>query len=351
VDVVRHDAYFRPGRPYLDGVRIATSMNPMAQRFRFLQGEIDFLRDKTGPDEARFQNDPRWKALGDDEGDRQVTGEAMNVEMPPFDNVEIRRAVAAAIDRDHYRLIRPGNLAPANQPIPPAVPGHDPTIAGQRYDYAAALEHMRRAGYPYDPATGIGGYPRVVQYVVYDDGMPRFTAQILQQELAKIGIRVEIKLVSYAAFVALSHRRRQLAFAFGSWSQDYPDASDFLDVLFSTSSINEDESENQSFYSNARLDDLLKRAREELDAPTRARLYRQASELVCDEAPWAFTHYFHYWTVKQPYLRGYRPHPVEVMYMAGTWLDRAGARTAERRSPLVRDALGSIFGARAARTR
>lgn len=347
VDLARHDGYFVRDRPYLDGIRLHLAMSPITQRFRFLQGEIDFFRDLTGPDLARLRADARWKPFGDDEPDQQVTGEAMNVEVAPFDNVEVRRAVAAAIDREHYRLLKPGSLTAANQPIPPGVPGHDPALVGQRHDLTAALEHMRRAGYPFDPATGTGGYPREIEYLAYDEGLPRYSAQILQQELAKIGLRVRIKLVSYSAFIALSHRRGRTAILLAGQSADYPDASNFFDSLFASDSIGQEESQNTAFYRNAELDDLLKRAREELDPDARRRMYSDASRIVCDEAPWAFTHYYHYYSVRQPYLRGYRPHAVNVMYMANAWLDRAGVATAQRAAPLLRDALGSLLGARA----
>ena len=347
VDLVRHDAYFRVGQPYLDGVRLQVAVNQLTQRFKFLQGEIDFYRDMSGSDLTRFKGDRRWSVLGDEEIDRSMSGEAMNVEMAPFDNIEIRRAVAAALDREHYRLMKPGALTPANQPVPPGVPGHEPTLTGQHYDYAAALEHMRRAGYPYDPATGVGGYPHEIDYITYSDGFPTYTAQVLQQELAKIGLRVKLKIVSYVAFLALTQKRKRTPFAYYSQSADYPDPSTFFDVLFSSKSINDDESQNTSFFRNARLDDLLARAREELDADARRSMYREASEIVCDEAPWAFAYYYHYYSVRQPYLRGYRPHPISVMYMATTWLDRAGAAIASRSAPLFRDALGSILGRRA----
>jgi ABC-type transport system substrate-binding protein len=348
VDVVRHDGYFRSGRPYLDGVRLTVATLSLTQRFKFEQGEIDFYRDMSGPDLARFQGDRRWAPFGDEEPDRIITGEAMNVEMPPFDNIEVRRAVAAAIDREHYRLMKPAALTPANQPIPPDVPGHDAMLVGQRYDYAAALEHMRLAGYAYDPKTGQGGYPNEIEYVAYEEGLPRYTAQVLQQELAKIGLRLRIKLVSFGAWLSITHKRKGATFAAASFAMDFPDPNDFLESLFASESINDENSSNVSFYRNASLDDLLKRARSEVDDDTRARGYREASQIVCDDAPWAFTHYYHYYSARQPYLRGYKPHPVAVMYMANAWLDRANAAVAARSAPLFRDALGSIFGARAA---
>ena len=108
--LVRHGEYFRAGLPYLDAVEWTFNMEFLSQRFRFEAGELDLLRDMTQADQARFATDPRWKPFGSVDADTVVYGEAMNTRMAPFDNVEVRRAVAAAIDREHYRLLKPGGI-------------------------------------------------------------------------------------------------------------------------------------------------------------------------------------------------------------------------------------------------
>src|SRR5438552_3806193 len=193
--------------------------------------------------------------------------------MPPFDNVEFRRAISAAIDRDSMRLVRATNLRPANQFVPPSVFGHDPNFAGQTYDYAAALEHMRRAGYPYDPVTKKGGYPKPIPYYVYKAGLFESMGQVLKQQLEKIGIVIDIRQVNYPAFLAIRGRRGQAAFGAGFWQQDYPDAGSFLEPLFHSRSINEELSNNWSFYKNPRVDTLLDDARRELEPSRRLRIY------------------------------------------------------------------------------
>jgi peptide/nickel transport system substrate-binding protein len=164
----------------------------------------------------------------------------------------------------------------------------------------------------------------------------------MQQELAKIGIRVELHLVSFATYLALSHKPRTTPFAYASWTKDYPDPSNFLEPLFAGFSIHEDDTNNTSFYSNPRLDEILKRAREEQDTKKRYAMYDEASRIVCDDAPWAFTHYYHWYSVHQPYMRGYAPHPVAVTYVANAWLDRAAMKTAAR-SIFGGGALGSLL--------
>ena len=61
--LVRHDGYFRPGLPYLDAVEWAFNMQPLTQRFRFEAGELDFLRDMSQADQARFAQRPAVAAL------------------------------------------------------------------------------------------------------------------------------------------------------------------------------------------------------------------------------------------------------------------------------------------------
>jgi ABC-type transport system substrate-binding protein len=245
----------------------------------------------------------------------------MNTRLPPFDNVEIRRAVASAIDRDHYAALQPSNVRPLTQVLTPEMAGYDPSFAGQRYDLAAALDHMRKAGFAFDPATGKGGWPEPVPYLLYD-GFALYTSQLLQQDLAKIGIRLQLEVVSFPAFLAMRVQPERPGMAFGNWALDYPDPSSVLEPLFESTPSAEESTSNSSFFSDARLDELLARARRELDPLARARLYREANELVCAEAPWAFTFGYHYFDVRQEYVRGFVQNPVWGRDVRRVWLDR-----------------------------
>lgn len=343
VELVRHDAYYEKGLPYLDGVRWTFHQNGSTQSFKFFQGELDLVRDVPTPELLRFQADPRWKPFADLTRGSQIIGEAMNVEMPPFDNVEIRRAVVSAIDREDLQKLRAANLAVANQLVPPGVFGWDEDLVGQRFDYPAALEHMRRAGFPYDPATGTGGWPHVVPYLVYKQGLQEYTGQVLAQQLARIGIRIEIRVVNYPTFIALSGRRRTSTFGPGMWLQDYPDALSFLEPLFHSRSIGDEDSTNAAFYANPRFDELVDRAHRELDDARRKRIYSEAQAVLVDDAPWAFTETFRYYTQRQGYVRGDRTHPVWMVDLARTWLDRVPSPTAGR-TLFGRRGLASIFG-------
>ncbi len=347
ITVVRHDGYFMPGRPYLDGITWTFGMAIPNERYKLESGELDSIQEFSQADMLRFQTDPRWKPFGAYVPERTLYGQAMNVELAPFDNVELRRAVAAAIDREHFRQVAPTRVRPAYQVLPPSVPGYREDFPGrQRFDRAAALEHMRKAGYPYDPATGAGGYPNAIPYYAYKAGMPEYTAQLVQQDLAKIGVRVEIRLMSTPTWSAFTRRRGKSAFSEGSWQMDFPDPSNFFEPLFSGGSINDEDTSNTAFYRNARVDALLDRAHGELDGNARAALFDEVNATICDDAPWAFTHNTRGYVVSQPYVRGYKMHPTLNQNVAAVWLDRESERRAAglTRALGMREALGSLLG-------
>jgi ABC-type transport system substrate-binding protein len=321
--LVRHPGYFRAGEPYLDAVEWTFNMKSLAQRVRFERGELDLARELTDADATRFMSDPRWKPLGTVEADTSIYGESMNTRIAPFDNLEIRRAVSAAIDRDHLRLVQPSRMSVLTQALPKTL-WDDPSFAGQRYDYPAALEHMNKAGHPYDPATGRGGWSDPIDYLLYDQGLDVYTAQLVQQDLAKIGLHLRLHLVSYSAFLTLQQRAGASVMSQGNWTLDYPDPSSVFDPLFTTDAISPEGSFNTAFYSNPRFDELVGRAHLEADGAARRALYREADAILCDQAPWAFTFGHHAFDVRQPYVHGFVPHPVWPLDVSGVWLDRAG---------------------------
>src|SRR5262249_6213869 len=148
------------------------------------------------------------------------------------------------------------------------------SFAGQAHDPAAALEHMRRAGYPFDPATGRGGYPGVVRYEAPSDGFGMTAGEIIMQQLAAIGIRLELKLVSWPTFLAETEKPGRVQMGYAGWSMDFPDPSDFFEPILSSEAIQDEGSQNAAFFSNTEFDDLLRYAHRELDPTKRLTMYR-----------------------------------------------------------------------------
>lgn len=323
--LARHEGYYQPGRPYLDGVVWTVNVPSTTQRFKFERGELDYVHELTGTDRDRYQGDGRWANLS-----RWVTNPStfamfLNTEMPPFDRRGVRRAVSHAIDPTAVARMR-GDMVAADRVVPPTIPGPAVRPPMRRHDLAAALAEMAAAGYPFDPATGRGGYPETIEYLAIAETGDQQQAEIWQQQLARIGLRVRLRLVTWASFLAEATRRRTARMGNTGWSADFPDPSNFFEPILSTEAIQDEGSDNVSFLSSPELDALLVRAHAEPDREKRLAHYERAEEIVRDEASWIPTlgpRTFELW---QPCMRGYRAHAVIRGRFNDVWLDRGEAR-------------------------
>jgi ABC-type transport system substrate-binding protein len=341
----RHDGYVERARPYLDGITWLLGVPTIAQRFRFERGELDLLHDLSMADSFAFRSEPAWQPLGSWTSPRLTKGLFMNVQMPPFDRLEVRRAVAAAIDRDAVAKLRGGFIVPADRMVPAGVLGHDASFPGQRFDLQAALGYMQQAGMPFDPATGRGGYPETIDYLAPADSFDLQFAELVQQQLARIGIRIRLKSLSWPAYLAQIGRRNTVRMGAAGWTADFDDPSDFFEPILSSKAIQDEDSQNYAFFSDAELDALIERGRRETLPAKRNEIYRRAEEIVREQAPWAVAYGYRRYEVQQGYVRGYQAHPHAQQDIGMVWLDheqrRAGAARAQ--PPLSMTALASAL--------
>jgi ABC-type transport system substrate-binding protein len=315
--------YFRSGLPHLDQVVWEEAVSADAALLRFRNGELDIVTRMPPADRAELLRAPKWKPYVVRSPQVDVWALFMNCELPPFDNVHVRRAVAFAIDRERWARARNGSLAPTGQMVPPSLPGYDKDLPNvQRFDPAKAREELALAGFP-------RGLPGTVPMWVSDQPKSRIYGALAQSDLDNVGIHVELKAVSFPVYLASTTRRGVVPLFAGGWVMDYPDAANFLNLLHSRG-ISDESSANKAFYANPALDRLLDRALVERDAARRVALYREANDLVAHDAPWAFfansavSHAF------QPYVREYRPHPTYWLYVNDVWLDLPRTRVAGR---------------------
>ena len=70
----------------------------------------------------------------------------LNVTQPPFDKLEVRKAVNMAINKERITQIINGRAVPATQPLPPSMPGYTEGYAGYAYDPEGAKALLAEAG-------------------------------------------------------------------------------------------------------------------------------------------------------------------------------------------------------------
>ena len=180
----------------------------------------------------------------------------MNVTKAPFDNVLVRKALNLAIDREYVaNVVMQGTYAPAYNFVGTNVADAegwfiDNAVAangGNTYiskDYEANLEAAKaalaEAGYPNGE-----GFP-VITYSTNDSGYHVAVAEYLQACYKELGITMNIDKVEWASFTPM-RRAGEYEMARNGWVMDYNDASNLLDLMYSTNGNNDGKYANPEF--------------------------------------------------------------------------------------------------------
>ncbi|MGC9369691.1 MAG: ABC transporter substrate-binding protein [Paracoccaceae bacterium] len=279
----RNTDYWHEGVPKLDQITFEIGLEPIVALLRLQQGQADIPGDGIPP--AKFLEVTQDEAFQDFviEGGQLHTGYiTMNVKMPPFDNVKVRRAVNMAINKDRAVRIINGRAVPANQPLPPTMPGYAPDYEGYAYDPEAAKALLAEAGFPDGFETEL--------YVYNTDPNPRI-AQSFQQDLAAIGIKAEIRSLAQANVIAAGGEPDQAPMIWSggmAWIADFPDPSNFYGPILGCDGAVQG-GWNWSWYCNEELDAKAVEADAMTDpamAAEREAEWREIYLSIMEDAPW-----------------------------------------------------------------
>jgi peptide/nickel transport system substrate-binding protein len=279
----RNADYHQAGLPRLDEIVFEVGQEPIVALLRLERGEVDIAGDGIPP--AKFlevKNDPKFKDMII-EGSQLHTGYVtMNVKMAPFDNVKVRQAVNMAINKDRIVRIINGRAVPANQPLPPLMPGYDESYEGFAYDQEKAKALLAEAGFADGFDTEL--------FVANTDPQPRI-AQAIQQDLAGIGIRAQIKSLAQANVIAAGGEADQAPMIWSggmAWIADFPDPSNFYGPILGCGGAVPG-GWNWSWYCNEELDARAAKADSMADpaqAEARIEEWKKIFTAIQDEAPW-----------------------------------------------------------------
>ncbi|HJN14180.1 MAG TPA: ABC transporter substrate-binding protein, partial [Armatimonadota bacterium] len=305
--------YFIDGEPRLDGVSVMIGGDTLVHQMMFERGELDLKEGIPIPDFVRITTDPKWQPYTATAADSRTVYLSMNCEMEPFTDKRVRQAMNYAIDRGRIVKMLTGRCVAARGVLPPPMPGHDPDMPGYAHDPGKAKQLLAEAGL----ADGFS----LPMWFRSDTGYERKAAEVIQQDLAEVGVEVDLRPVAFATLCDIMAKRRGAELGIFGWSQDYPDPSNFLDVLLNGERIVEVNCNNAAFYSNPDVNDLLRVAAKETDAAARLRIYQQVERMIVDDAPWVFLYHPVRHALRQPWLRGHSMHPVWPQRLEKLWFD------------------------------
>jgi ABC-type transport system substrate-binding protein len=312
--LVRNPNYFDPHRSHLDRIVIRENIPRDTQFLMFERGELDAAERMSAPDYLWVTTQDDWKPYIHQRALMNVYGSRMDVRDPRFKDRRVRQALNYAFDKHHTEILLNKTTAPSHGLLPPGMFGRDDSIQPYPHDPAKARKLLADAGYP-------DGFD--VEYVTQSgDDETQKLGDSLAADLAEVGVRVKVSLMTYDTLnTAQGKKDSDPPFTLVAWLGDYPDPSDFFDTQFASSSISDENSPNNTFYSNPELDQLLDAARGERDRARREAMYKRAEHIVYDDAPWIWDYHRLMTEVTQPYVQGYEPHPVWIRDYTSAWLD------------------------------
>jgi oligopeptide transport system substrate-binding protein len=288
-----NEHYFR-GRPLLDRVQfIIFPGNTEPEIVRaFEQGELE--ESPIPPDQHKeLLGGNKYKAVRKPTLSLLLLG--FNLERSPFTQHEVRQAFNYAIDKVRINQeIRADRYVVAKGILPPGMPGYNPEVKGYEYNPDRAKEFLAQAGYP----EGKHLPPITVASGAKSD-IARQDFQYIQQDMARVGVQLELQEIGDWPTFQRAYQQGNFQLFRIAWYADYPDPDNFLYFRFHSRS-----KDNYLRYHNPTVDRLLDEARREPDDINRVRLYRQAEQLILNDAPGVMLLHFTYERLFQPYVEG-----------------------------------------------
>ncbi|CRK81781.1 ABC transporter substrate-binding protein [Neobacillus massiliamazoniensis] len=277
ITVEKNPDYWQKGLPKLNKVIFRVIPENTARLNALANGEIDVMDGLNNSDEATVKANDKLQIIKRPSMNIGYIG--LTVTRKPFDNKLVRQAMNYAIDKKSIiNSFYGGQAVMAKNPMPPSIEGYNDAVQDYPFDLEKAKQLLAQAGYPNGFTMDLWAMPVARPY------MPEAqkVAEVIQENLRKIGVTAKIQSVDWATYLDKAKKGEFDAFMLG-WTGDNGDADNFLYALLDKDSIG---SNNNSYYSNDQVHDLLIKAQQEPDQSKRNDLYKQAQVIIHDDAPW-----------------------------------------------------------------
>jgi peptide/nickel transport system substrate-binding protein len=307
-----HPDYYVEGQPYMERVQVSIVPDQTAAIAAFRTGQTDYLSALSldlAQAERILTEDPDAK-LTREQGLTQARL-YMNQGRAPFDDLRVRRAVALAIDRQGMlETIRAGGAVTG--PVTPTLFGGLPSEEAaqlQPHDPEQARALLAEAGFPQGFST------RMILTDGYGENVVR-EAQWVQQDLAEIGIQVELVLQDYATYFTESFAGENYDMGYGLQTPMLT-ADDYL-----SSEWTSEGPRNWYGIADPALDQMITEQRGELDRATREQQLREIQRYIIENVSNPVPLYvYDGLSISAPYVHDSWPHPdYGTRHQARIWL-------------------------------
>jgi peptide/nickel transport system substrate-binding protein len=287
--LVANPDYFE-GRPYVNGyiTRIIPDMATMFLELRAKGIDVSDLSplQYTRQTENNYfqKNFNKYRYLS-----FKYTYLGYNLKNPLFEDKRVRQAMSYAINKEEIVSgVLLGLGKPATGPYKPGTWAYNPNVKIYDYNPQKAKALLAEAGWKKINSEGIlekDGKPFVFELITNQGNETRQKcAEIIQRNLADVGIKVKIRILEWAAFVNDFINKRRFEVALLGWTISLD--PDLYDVWHS-SKTGPDEL-NFISYKNLEVDNLLDKGRSTFNQEERKKYYDRIQEILADEQPYTF---------------------------------------------------------------
>lgn len=232
--------------------------------------------------------------------DLDITYVTFNHDHPLFkDNVDLKRAMSLAYDNAASNKLFYNNQGIlAQTPVPPGIAGYDPDYKNpyMEYDLEKAKKLLAKAGYP-----GGKGLP-VIKYDTSAATVNRQMGEFFKKQMAKIGINIEVITNTWPQLTKKVKTKQVEIFAM-AWVGDYPDAENFLQLMYGPNSA---PGPNGSNYNNGDFNKMFEKATAMQESPQRTKLYEQMAQKHSENVPWILGVHRTTFVVKHSWMKNYK---------------------------------------------
>ena len=277
--VIRYKANpdYWAGKQAIDDLVFAITTDGAVRRQKLEAGECHLMPYPAPADVAALQANDSL-VVGEKEG-LNVGYMAYNTQQAPFDNPKVRKALNMAINKDAINdAVFEGQATIAKNPIPPTMWGYNDAVQDDPYDPEAAKAMLEAEGVT-DLSMKIWAMPVQRPY----NPNARRMAEIMQADLAEIGVDVEIVSYEWGEYLDRSKEVDRDGAVLLGWTGDNGDPDNFLATLMSCDGIG---GANRAQWCYEPFEDLIQKAKVVSDIEERTKLYEQAQVVFKEQAPW-----------------------------------------------------------------
>jgi peptide/nickel transport system substrate-binding protein len=297
----KNESYWQEGKPYFANASFKIVIDPTTRSTGLKTGDLNMVRD-IPPDQLPTVQGIETVQLLDVVG-FSINMIAMRNDQEPFNDIKVREAVSKAIDVDSImtNLVKETGVRANATTVPPSMPG---SASDQLTPIAFDLEGAKAALAASSVPDGFS-----TKLLVDSESTQRVAeAQAVQEMLKELNIEVEIVKKPQAERITDLQGGDYDGMTFHEWGSDFPDANGMLLPLFSSRSV--PPQNNQSYYSNPQVDELLDQADAEVDLEKHNQLLIDAQKLIAADMPIVWLDHFKWFLALDKTLTGYSIGPL-----------------------------------------